>query len=115
MPRRSRAWIWAGRAVAAAAVIGLAGYLYAAGLGKADELAGVIGVFLALAALVAPYLLPVPPQPVPPGGPVPPPGPGGDSIVIIADHGSVAARKIHDVTMNGPRPDPRAPGGQAGP
>lgn len=70
MPRRSRAWIWVGRAVAAAAVIGLAGYLYAAGLGKADELAGVIGVFLALAALVAPYLLPVPPprspQPVPP-------------------------------------------------
>jgi len=117
MPHRTRAWIWAGRAVAAAAVIGLAGYMFAVGLDQAGKLAAPIGAVLALAALFAPYLLPAYQPPAPPLTSSPdraPPGPGG-GIVIIADHGSVAAQTIHDVTMNAPRPDPGAPGGQASP
>lgn len=115
MPHRTRAWIWAGRAAAAAAVIGLAGYLAAVGLDQAGKLAAPIGLVIALAALFAPYLLPSfqppAPPPAPPTDPVPP-GPGG--IVIIADHGSVAAQHIHDVTMNAPPPNAGAPDGPAG-
>lgn len=113
MPHRTRAWVWAGRAVAVAAVLALAGYMYLAGLDQAVKLAAPIATVLALAALAAPYLLPVyqPPAP-PPASPPDPPlaGPGG--IVIIADHGSVAAQHIRDVTMNAPAPDPGAADGQ---
>ncbi len=115
MPHRTRAWIWAGRAVAGAAVIGLAGDMFAVGLDQAVKLAAPVGVIAALAALFAPYLLPAyqPPSP-PPASPPDPAPPGAGGIVIIADRGSVAAQHIHDVTMNA-RPDPGAPGGQAGP
>jgi len=71
MPRRTRAWIWAGRAAAAAALIGMAGYMYAAGLDQAGRLAAPIGIVLALAALFAPYLLPAYQRPARPAGGVP--------------------------------------------
>jgi hypothetical protein len=102
MPHRTRAWIWAGRAAAAVAVIGLAGYLSAVGVDQAGRLAAPIGLVIALAALFAPYLLPAfqPPAP-PPADPLP----GLGNIMIIADHGSVAAQHIRDVTMNPPAPD----------
>ena len=115
MPHRTRVWIWAGRAAAAAAVIGLGAYLAAVGLDQAGRLAAPIGLVIALAALFAPYLLPVfqPPAP-PPAPPLPadlaPPGAGGN--VFIADHGSVAAQHIHNVTMNPPGSD--SPASQVG-
>jgi hypothetical protein len=113
MPHRTRAWVWAGRAAAAAAVIGLGGYLAAVGLDQAGRLAAPIGLVIALAALFAPYLLPVYQPPAAPPAPLADPAsPGAGGIVIIADHGSVAAQHIRDVTMN--RPGPGAPGSQAG-
>lgn len=39
-------------------MFGLAGWLLAVGLNKADKVASVLGLFVALAALLAPYLLP---------------------------------------------------------
>jgi hypothetical protein len=64
MPHRSHAWIWAGRVVAALAVIGLARYLDPVGLDRADKLASALGALLVLAAFLAPYLLP--PRQLPP-------------------------------------------------
>jgi hypothetical protein len=58
MPHRRPGWIWLGRAVAAAAIAGLATYLLTAGPARASVLAAVLGVCLAAAALAAPYLLP---------------------------------------------------------
>jgi hypothetical protein len=57
MHRRS-GWIWGGRIIAVAAVVGLVIYLLTVGLDKADKLAGALSLLVALAALVAPYLLP---------------------------------------------------------
>jgi hypothetical protein len=58
--RRHSHWIWGGRIAAVAVVAGLAGYLLSAGLDKADKLASVLGLLVAVAALAAPYLLPSP-------------------------------------------------------
>lgn len=55
---RSSAWIWAGRIAAVLLLAGLAAYLASVGLGKADKLASVLGLVVAVAALLAPYLLP---------------------------------------------------------
>lgn len=49
---------WALRFIALAIVIGLSTYLYSVGLDKADRLGSAIGVVVALAALIAPYLWP---------------------------------------------------------
>jgi len=57
MQRRS-AWIWGGRIGAVVVLAGLAAYLASVGLDKADKLASVLGLLVAVAALVAPYLLP---------------------------------------------------------
>jgi hypothetical protein len=56
--RRRSGWIWGGRIVALAVLAGLGVYLSAVGLDKAAELASVLGLLVAVAALVAPYLLP---------------------------------------------------------
>jgi membrane protein implicated in regulation of membrane protease activity len=56
--RRSSKWIWVGRVVALLVAAALAGYLFIAGLDKAAAIAGVLGLFVAVFALVAPYLLP---------------------------------------------------------
>jgi hypothetical protein len=68
MHRRS-GWIWGGRIIAVVAVVGLAIYLLAVGLDKADKLAGALSLVVAVAALVAPYLLPSgqPSSAAPPG------------------------------------------------
>jgi hypothetical protein len=58
MRRRRAGWIWGGRAVAVVVVAGLAVYLYTVGLDRADKLASVVGLLVAVAALVAPYVLP---------------------------------------------------------
>lgn len=65
VPRRDRRWIWAGRLTAIVILVGLVGYLVYVGLDDADKVASSISVVIALAALLAPYLLPAP-QPPPP-------------------------------------------------
>jgi hypothetical protein len=58
MRRHRSRWIWGGRVVAVVVVAGLGVYLSTVGLDKADKLAGVLGLLVAVAALVTPYLLP---------------------------------------------------------
>ena len=54
---RRSGWIWGGRIVFMLLVAGLGAYLASAGLDKADKLASALGLLVALAALLAPYLL----------------------------------------------------------
>lgn len=56
--RRHSGWIWGGRIAAVVVLTGLAVYLALVGLDKADKLASVLSLLVAVAALVAPYLLP---------------------------------------------------------
>jgi hypothetical protein len=51
-------WIWVGRIAAVVVTAGLIAYLSLVGLNKADKLASVLGLLVAVAALVVPYLLP---------------------------------------------------------
>jgi hypothetical protein len=113
-PRRTRTWVWAGRVLAVGAVAGLGGYLIAAGTARANLIAAPAALVIALAALLAPYLLPAytTPSPAPSsqgqtdGQPT---SGAGAGTVIIADHGSVAAQHIGEVTMNPPPPGPDTP------
>lgn len=57
MPRSSSR-IWVGRVVALLVVAALAGYLLAVGLSEASAIAGILGLFVAVLGLVAPYMLP---------------------------------------------------------
>jgi hypothetical protein len=65
VPRRGPRWIWAGRVAAVVVLAGLSGYLAQAGLTTGSEVSGGVTAVVALAALVAPYLLPVPERPGP--------------------------------------------------
>jgi hypothetical protein len=56
--RRRSGWIWGGRIAAAVVLAGLAVYLASVGLDKADKLASVLSLLVAVVALIAPYLLP---------------------------------------------------------
>jgi len=56
--RRRPSWIWGGRIVAVVVMAGLVAYLASVGLDKADKLASVLSLLVAVAALAAPYLLP---------------------------------------------------------
>lgn len=58
VPRWTRGWVWAGRGVAVVVVVGVAMYLYVAGLDRADKIASGLNLLVALVALGAPYLLP---------------------------------------------------------
>lgn len=113
MPRRTRGWVLAGRVLAGLAVAGFAVWLWVLGLDRAAVVAGPVAAVIALAGLFAPYLLKVYERPAEPPGPAVPAG-GAGGVVIIADHGSVAAQHIGEVTVNLARPDRDAPGGQAG-
>ncbi|MBT2450817.1 hypothetical protein J7F03_27840 [Streptomyces sp. ISL-43] len=75
MPRRNQAWIWTGRILAALVLAALAAYLVTSGLDKADKVSSAISLLIALAALLAPYLLPTraPSQPQSPHLPQPQP------------------------------------------
>lgn len=55
---RRTGWIRGGRIAAAVVLAGLAAYLAYVGLDKANQLASVLSLLVAVAALVAPYLLP---------------------------------------------------------
>ncbi len=59
---RRRRWIWGGRIVAVVLLVGIGIWMAFAGLERANALAGAIGLLVAIAALVAPYLLPLPPS-----------------------------------------------------
>jgi hypothetical protein len=50
--------IWGCRVVALLGIVGLVAYLVVVGLNEADEIAGVLGLLVSVAALLAPYLLP---------------------------------------------------------
>ena len=56
--RRHSGWIWGGRITAVVVLAGLSVYLASVGLDKADKLASVLSLLVAMAALIAPYLLP---------------------------------------------------------
>lgn len=56
--RRRSGRIWAGRIAAVVVLTGLAVYLASVGLDKADKLASILGLLVAAAALIAPYVLP---------------------------------------------------------
>jgi hypothetical protein len=88
MPRRTRAWLWVGRITAALCIGGLAWYLSMAGLDKADKLGSAIGAVLALAALVAPYLL------------APPDRPGSATATGPAGHNAIDLRHTLGVQVN---------------
>jgi hypothetical protein len=55
--RRRSGWVWGGRVAALVVLAGLAVYLSAVGLDKADKLASVLSLLVAVAGLVVPYLL----------------------------------------------------------
>ncbi len=55
--RRHSGWIWGGRITAVVVLAGLTVYLASVGLDKADKLASVLSLLVAIAALIAPYLL----------------------------------------------------------
>lgn len=56
--RRRSGWIWSGRIAAVMVLAGLGAYLASVGLDKADKLASVLSLLVAVAALAVPYLLP---------------------------------------------------------
>ena len=58
MQQRRLKWVWVARIVAILVLAGLAVYLSLVGLDKADKLASVLGLLIAVATLVAPYLVP---------------------------------------------------------
>lgn len=60
MQHRRSGWIWGGRIAAVVVLVGLAAYLFSVGLDKADKLASVLALLVAVVALVTPYLLPLP-------------------------------------------------------
>lgn len=112
MPRRTRGWVLAGRVVAGLAVAGLAAWLWAAGLNRSAAVAGPVSAVIALAGLFAPYLLPVCQRPAGPPDAARPAG-GAGGVVIVADHGSVAAQHIGEVTVHPLRYDTGGPDGPA--
>ncbi len=65
--RHSPRGVWAGRIVAVLVLAGLVTYMAVAGLTTANLVGGALGGVVALAALLASYLLP--PSPPSPGGP----------------------------------------------
>jgi hypothetical protein len=85
MPHRTRRWIWAGRAVAALSVAGLASSLFALGWNIAGQLGSAAAAVVALAALLTPYVLPPPPA-----RSVASPVPGMDRV---DDSGAATARR----------------------
>lgn len=115
MPRRTRGWIQGGRVVAILAVTGMGVYLWVAGLDRAAEIAGPVSAVVALAALFAPFLLPTfhPPSETGNSDRTASHAPAPNGVVLIADHGSVAAQQIGEVTINPRWPDPEQKGSQA--
>lgn len=88
VPRRSHTWIWAGRLLAVLFICAVASYLLASGLDKADKVASIIGALSALAALIAPYLLPSPHRAEPDRTPNP------------SSHGRIDLRHARGVQVN---------------
>ena len=106
--RRRVGWVWGGRVVAVVVVAGLAAYLSVVGLDKADKLASVLGLLVAVVALVAPYLLPIPEEHGDGPGPV-------QSVADTTVGGHLTqVRDAKAVRVHGPvtsGPSPGAPGG----
>jgi hypothetical protein len=99
VPRRDRRWIWAGRAVTLVILAGLGWYFWRVGWERATVIAGVVGLFAGLIALVAPYLLPVP---QPEGEPMPEPDQVEDSGNATATAGGQANTGTQTTGRGGP-------------
>jgi hypothetical protein len=88
---RGHGWVWAGRATAIAVLACLAGYLAAVGLDNADKIASVLGLLVAVAALVAPYLFPAKQGPAGGGGQAVTNSVVGGNLIQIQDIPSAGA------------------------
>jgi hypothetical protein len=99
VPRRGPRWIWAGRIAAVVILAGLTGYLAWVGLDTANEVASSISVVIALATLLAPYLLPVP---QPEGPATPDPDRVEDSGAATATAGGQANTGLQTTSSTGP-------------
>lgn len=95
MLHRRSSLTWGGRIVALVLVGGLAAYLVKAGLDKADKIATVLVLFVAIVTLVAPYLLP--PAAEPPADP----SSRGESGFIQSVRNSVVGGDLTQVTGTG--------------
>lgn len=60
MGKHKRAWIWVGRGLAFVLLVCISAYLVYVGLDAADKVGSSIGLVIAVAALLAPYLIPTP-------------------------------------------------------
>jgi hypothetical protein len=113
--RRGQRWVWAGQIVAALILVGLVTYMIVAGLTTANLVGGALGGLAALAALLAPYLLP--PSSSSPRGPTASGSDqvensgaatataGGEAITGVQDIGGVRAIQVHrsgDARADGP-------------
>lgn len=63
MPRRTRRWLWGGRIAAAMVLLGVGVWLWSVGLTQASAIGGAVGLLVAVATLLAPYVLPAPSAP----------------------------------------------------
>ncbi len=93
---RRSGWIWGGRIAAVVVLAGLAVYLASVGLDKADKLASVLSMLVAVAALVAPYLLPSS------DGGHPDPGPVQHVADTVVGGHLTQVRDAKSVRMQGP-------------
>ena len=98
--RRGPRWMVAGRIAVVLMLAGLVAYMVVAGLTTASLVAGSLGGVAALAALLAPYLLP--PPPVPGGRQLSRPGWVEDSGAATATGGGEAITGVQDISGAGP-------------
>lgn len=106
VPHGSGGWVWAGRVVAVLVLAGLGVYLARVGLDTADKLASSIGVLVAVATLLAPYLLPAPSS----GSPVSEPDRVEDPGAATATADGEPNPGVQTTTDAGPAPVGRIPG-----
>lgn len=86
---RRQGLIWVCRIAAVVLIAALAAYLWSVGFDKADKLAGVLVLLVALATLVAPYLFPFPAS--------------GDTAPKDGQHVSNAVVKGHLTQLRSPK------------
>jgi hypothetical protein len=94
--RRRSGWIWGGRIAAVVILAGLAVYLASVGLDKADKLASVLGLLVAVAAWVVPCLLPSS------NGDHSEPEPVQQVVNAVAGGHLTQAREVEGVRVQGP-------------
>jgi hypothetical protein len=117
MLQRRAQWIWGGRIAAILLLAGLVAYLSLVGLAKADKLASVLSLLVAVAALVVPYLLPPPGKSDSRRGPVQDVGNSvvGKHLTQVQNSGAVRVQGPPGTPNDAPSGKASAvPGGQGG-